>query len=49
MTVGLTIGMVGILTGLILGALGLFFRQGVVELGPAAHRRRIRGIRRSAS
>src|SRR3954451_5121883 len=31
MTVGLTIGTVGILIGLILGALGLFFRQGAVN------------------
>ena len=32
MTIGLAIGVVGILIGLILGALGLFFRQGVVNL-----------------
>jgi lipoprotein-releasing system permease protein len=32
MTIGLTIGVVGILIGLVLGSLGLFFRQGVVTL-----------------
>lgn len=32
MSVGLAIGVVGILIGLILGSLGLFFRQGVVNL-----------------
>ena len=32
MTIGLAIGLVGILIGLSLGALGLFFRQGVVNL-----------------
>jgi lipoprotein-releasing system permease protein len=32
MTIGLAIGLVGILIGLTLGALGLFFRQGVVNL-----------------
>ena len=31
MTVGLTIGFVGILIGIVLGALGLFFRQGAVN------------------
>ena len=32
MTIGVAIGLIGILIGLILGALGLFFRQGVVNL-----------------
>ncbi|MBW0145208.1 lipoprotein-releasing ABC transporter permease subunit [Sphingomicrobium clamense] len=32
MTVGLTIGAVGILAGIVLGAIFLFFRQGVVDL-----------------
>jgi lipoprotein-releasing system permease protein len=32
MTIGLSIGVVGIIIGCILGALGLFFRQGVVTL-----------------
>ena len=32
MTVGLTIGVVGIFAGAILGAIFLFFRQGVVNL-----------------
>ena len=32
MSIGVAIGVVGILIGLILGALGLFFRQGVVSL-----------------
>ena len=32
MTVGLTIGAVGIVTGIVLGAVFLFFRQGVVDL-----------------
>lgn len=32
MTIGVSIGAVGIVIGLILGALGLFFRQGVVNL-----------------
>ena len=32
MTVGVTIGVVGIVAGVILGALGLYFRQAVVEL-----------------
>ena len=32
MTVGLTIGAIGIVTGAILGAIFLFFRQGVVNL-----------------
>lgn len=32
MTVGLSIGAVGIVTGLVLGALFLFFRQGVVDV-----------------
>ncbi|HEX8655128.1 MAG TPA: lipoprotein-releasing ABC transporter permease subunit [Allosphingosinicella sp.] len=31
LTVGLTIGMLGIVAGLVLGAVGLYFRQGVVE------------------
>jgi lipoprotein-releasing system permease protein len=34
MTVGLTIGAVGIVTGAILGAVFLFFRQGVVNFIP---------------
>ena len=32
MTVGLTIGAIGIVAGAILGAIFLFFRQGVVNL-----------------
>ena len=38
MTVGLTIGVLGIVAGMVLGAVGLYFRQPVVELLPAADR-----------
>ena len=37
-TVGVTIGSLGIVLGLILGAIFLFFRQGVVELHPVPDR-----------
>ena len=48
-TVGVTIGSLGIVLGLILGAIFLFFRQGVVNVDPAHHRARTCGTRRSAS
>jgi lipoprotein-releasing system permease protein len=38
MTVGITIGTLGTAAGLILGAIFLFFRQGVVRFHPGAHR-----------
>ncbi len=37
-TVGVTIGSLGIVLGLIIGAIFLFFRQAVVRLRPADHR-----------
>ena len=48
MTVGLTIGVVGILAGGLLGAIFLFFRQGVV-ISSSSRPARICGTRRCAS
>ena len=38
MTVGVTIGALGILLGIVLGAIFLFFRQGVVDAFQSADR-----------
>ena len=48
MTVGVTIGSLGIVLGIILGAIFLFFRQGVVDAIQSADRARICGTRRFA-
>ena len=49
MTVGVSIGLIGIVIGAILGAIFLFFRQRRGERHPAGDRARICGTRRSAS
>ena len=49
MTVGLTIGVLGILAGMALGAFFLFYRQPVVAVRPVGHRPEPVGSVRSAS